>query len=399
MAFTAPGAKIWPVMCDWERGVQEVLAWSTNILQADATGSTQHRALRPAPHRGFAFEVVAGSQERRVAEMLLAGHGGIWQLPLFPDVQWLNAALPSASGEIECATVGFDFVEGGKALLYTSVNKFELVDIDAIESDRIVLDLPTAATYGPGSRLYPVRRARVQARAEERLLNHDAGRRRLAFDIDEPCDWPVLASPTQYLGHLVLDARPDESEDPTSSYSRLVQTVDYDTGLPLVHDLAGVALRAQKSDWKLYGRAQHSWFRSLLYTLTGRQTPIWLPSWSRDLLPAAAVAGGSTSLSIEWAGYTLFGKDKPNRKDLRIELNDGAVFYRRITNAVEAGETETLTLSASLDAGSITPGRIRQISFMALSTLASDEIEIDHVTDAAGTATSTTGWQAVVPDA
>ena len=34
---------------------------------------------------------------------------------------------------------------------------------------------------------------------------------------------------------------------------------------------------------------------------------------------------------------------------------------------------------------------------MALATLAHDEVEIEHVTDADGTATST-GWQAVVPD-
>lgn len=398
MGFSAAGARIWPVMPEWGRGVQESLAWATDILQANATATTQHRALRPAPRRKFSFEVMTGPKERRVADMLLAGHSGIWQLPIFPDVQWLQALVPSASEEVLCATAGFDFVAGGRALLYTAVNRFELVDIATVESDRITLVAPTVATYSRGSRLYPVRRARVQDAAEERLSHHDAGRRRLAFDIDEPCDWPVLSSPTEYLGHLVLDARPDESSDPTSSYSRLVQTVDYDTGLPVVHDLAGVALRAQKNDWKLFGRVQHTWFRSLLYTLTGRQTPIWVPSWNRDLLPAAAIAGGGTSLSVEWAGYTLFGKDKPNRKDVCIELNDGAVFYRRITDAVEAGETETLTLNASLDAGSIAPGRVRQVSFMALCTLGSDEIEIDHVTDADGTATSTTGWQAVVPD-
>jgi hypothetical protein len=126
--------------------------------------------------------------------------------------------------------------------------------------------------------------------------------------------------------------------------------------------------------------------------------PIWVPSFSADLKPAAAIAAGSTTLPIEWAAYTLFGFGKPNRKDLRIELTDGTVLYRRVTGAAEVGSTENLTLSSSLDAGSIAPERILAISFMALCTLGSDETEINHQTDADGLATATTGWQAVVPD-
>src|SRR5690606_30459583 len=126
----------------------------------------------------------------------------------------------------------------------------------------------------------------------------------------------------------------DEADSPTSSYARLAQTVDYGTSIPVVHDLAGVALRGQQSHWKLYGRDQHTWFRSLLYTLDGRRVPIWVPSFASDLRPVAAIAGSSQALSVEWAGYTQFGLGKPNRRDVRIELDDGTVFYRRITAAV-----------------------------------------------------------------
>jgi hypothetical protein len=74
------------------------------------------------------------------------------------------------------------------------------------------------------------------------------------------------------------------------------------------------------------------------------------------------------------------------------------VYYRRITAAVEAGDNETLTLSASLSGSAITAAQIRVVSFMALCTLASDSVDIEHVTDIEGLATATTGWQAVVPD-
>ena len=399
MGFEPSGIPIWPVTPDWGSSVVERLQFATDVMHASATGVSQHRSYRIGPRRSFSFSVLAGSQERRVADMLIAGHSSAWLMPIWPDVQWLAAVLASAVEEIPCATAGFDFVAGGKALLYSSVNRWEVVAIDSVEADRLVLTGPTSSSFKPGDRLYPLRRARLQTGAEETYRNADVSRRQLAFDIDEPTDWPALTDPTIYLTHPVLDVRPEESSDPTASYERLLQSVDYDASRPFVYDLPAQALRLQKTAWKLFGREQHSWFRSLLHTLDGRRVPMWVPSFASDLKPAASIAGGSTSLSVEWAGYTLYGKSKHNRKDVRIELNDGAVHYRRITNSVEAGGTETLTLSSSLSGSSIAPGRIRAISFMALSTLASDDFEIEHVTDQEGLATCTTGWQAVVPDA
>jgi hypothetical protein len=230
-------------------------------------------------------------------------------------------------------------------------------------------------------------------------LSDDLARRSLDFDITDACEWPALEDLATYLGdHPVLDRRPDESDDPAASMERLLQAVDYGIGTPVSHDLPQFGVGTWQMHWKLFGRAEHTWFRSLAYTLAGRAMPIWVPSFASDLKPSAAITGGSTALSIEWAGYTLFGKGKHNRKDLRIELTDGSVLYRRITDAVEAGASETLTLDAALDAGSIATSRIRSMSFMALSTLASDTIELQHDTDADGVATSTTGFQAVLPD-
>lgn len=388
----------WTIPPDWTNGVQETLSCATDIMQATATAVTQHRGLRGVPRRSFTFELAAGGQNRRAADMLLAGHSGLWQLPIWPDVQWRAAPLSAGVDAIPCVTAGYDFVAGGKALLYTAANTWEIVSIDTIEADHLALSAATTGAYMPGSRLYPLRAARVQDGAQESLLSDRASRRSITFDIAEPCDWPLLDSPTQYLGHLVLDTRPSESTDPTSSYSRLVQTVDYGTSLPVDHDLPNLALRAQQSHWQLHGRAKHTWFRSLVYTLDGRRVPIWVPSFAADLQPTAPIAGSSVTMVVEWAGYAQFGMGKPNRKDLRIELLDGTVMYRRITAASQAGNTETLTLSASLDSSSIAPDKIRQISFMALSTQASDDVEIDHATDQDGIATATTGWQAVVPD-
>lgn len=398
MSFTSGANKIWPVTPSWSTGVQENLAWVSDVMVASATAASQHRGLRIGPRRSFNFDLLAEGKERRVADMLLAGHSGPWLLPIWPDVQIPTGSLEATDQYVSCKTVGYDFVDGGKALLWSAVNTWEVIEVAAVDPAGLTLASPLAKDWPAGTRLYPLRRAKVQDGAEEVLRNDNVSHRSITFDIAEPCDWPSLDNSATYLTHLVLDVRPDEGDDPTARYLRFARTVDYETSLPVTHDLPGVGLRSQQSNWKLHGRAEHTWFRSLLYTLGGRLTPIWVPSFASDLRPVAEVPGGSTAVRVEWAGYTLFGRDKANRRDVCIEMVDGTKLYRRITSAIEAGDTEILTLNEALDGASIVPSRIRSVSFMALSTLASDEVEIEHVTDADGVALATLGWQAVIPD-
>lgn len=398
MAFIPDGARIWPIPPDWSNGIQERLTWSTDVLRASATAVTQHRSLRIGPRRGFTFEVFDDGQRFRTARMLLAGYSGVWMLPIWPDVQLLSAVLPAASEAIPCATTGYDFHAGGRALLYTSVNTWEMVKIEAVSADHLVLAVPTLETWPAGSRLYPLRQARAAVDTEQRLYNAQTLRCSLSFDLAESCDWPPLASPVTYLGHPVLDIRPDESESPTHTGGRQPAAVDYGTALPVVHDLPNVSLPRQQHQWVAFDRTEHTWLRSLLYTLQGRCTPIWLPSWADDLQPVASIAGGSTALVVEWAGYAQFATGKPNRRDLCIELIDGTRHYRRVTAASESGGQEALTLSSALSGSAIAPSSVRQISIMSLATLSSDEVEIDHVTDQDGLARATLGFAAVVPD-
>lgn len=400
MGFTAGTLPIWPVRPNWSEGVQESLAWSTEVLRATATARTYHRSLRLTPRRAFSFRVGANAGTRRLAAMLLAGYSGPWLLPIWPDVQRLAMSIPAGTLHIPCDPTGRDFSAGGKALIYTDATRWDVVDIDQVAGDHLQLAVttPTQATAA-GTRLYPLRRSRLAGSPEETMRSDDVSRSTLSFDIAEACSWPALAELTMHLGHPVLDARPDESTDPDSSVERLLQNVDYGTALPFVHDLARAGLRTQKSTWKLSGRARHTWFRSLLYTLSGRAMPMWLPSWAADLMPVGTVAANSPMLQIEWAGYTLYGLGRTNRSDLRIELYDGTVLYRRITAATAAGAIETLVLDQPLASTEIPALRIRLISFLALCSLASDEVEIEHVTDTDGLAKATLGWQAVVPDA
>lgn len=383
MSYAAAQPIPWPVPPDWSAGVRERLQWLTEVLAA-RNGVVQKREMRLAPRREFSFAVVAGGQDRRVVDALLFDRGARrWALPVWHDVQLLAAPLTAGGDTITCATAGFDFRVGGSAMLWRSVNNFELVTIDSIGAASLTLTGTLARSWAPGTRLYPTRTARNIQSSEESAWNDDAGERRVDFVVDEPCDWPAALPATAYRGYPVLEHRSDESADPESSYRREIETVDVGTGRVHHYDFPNVSFRVASHRWLLGTRAEHSALRSLLYGLRGRMAVLWVPSMSADLVLAATLDTGSTALSVQWAGYTLFGAQQSNRRDLRIELFSGAVFYRRINGSAELGATETLTLDSALGVA-IAPQQVRLISFMTLSEGASDAIEIDHVTDAAG---------------
>lgn len=397
MSFTSKDV-VWPLPPDWAPGVRESLAWATEIQQASATGVTYHLCQRLGPLRTFDFEGPSKGQERRVLDMLLSDRGGKpWVLPIFPDQQWIRASISAGATFLPCDTAGYDFVEGGSALLYRAVNDWELVSIDTVEPEGLGLLDELAGNWAPGARLYPVRKARLRSTARLVGITDDVARARIGFTIDELCDWPAVLPSTSYLTHPVLENSRDFGDTSEVQYERLLGESGNGSGLPFVADTAGVPLRTTPHSWQLFGRAEQSAFRSLLYGLRGRQVPIWVPSWDSDLLPIASIGSSATAITVEWAGYTLFGRQQPNRRDIRIELNDGTLFYRRITGSAVVSGNEVLQISSALGQA-VAPGAIRRVSFMTLCTLASDEIQLQHSTDSDGHARAIAPWKAVVPD-
>ena len=69
------------------------------------------------------------------------------------------------------------------------------------------------------------------------------------------------------------------------------------------------------------------------------------------------------------------------RRDLLITTLSGAQFYRRITAASVIDESsEMVALDSSLGT-TLQPGQFRQIAFMHLVRLDTDNVEIAHITD------------------
>jgi hypothetical protein len=399
MGYAAGQPIVWPCPPDWSNPVNETLAWLTDVMQASATAAQQVRQLLDAPRRSFAWQSSADHDERRVVDAIRRQTGvSQFLLPIYPDVQWLTAALAVGADGIDCATGAFDFVEGGQALLWRDVQHWELVTIASIAGGSLAFSAATADAWGPGDRLYPVRKARLLQAPQETQGSDEVSTLQVQAMIDEPCDWPAAwPSSTTYRGVPVMDWRGDESNDPTDEFNRVSGNVDTGTGPIWYYDIPAAPFRLQSQGFKAQSRADYGTLRALLYQLAGRVAQCWVPDWQASVRMSAPITDIGTNLTVAWQGYTVFDFVQVNRRDLRIELYDGAVLYRRITGSADAGDHEVLQLDSALGEA-VDPSKVRQINLMSVCAQSSDTVQLQYDTDAATGVTATINWQALAND-
>ena len=390
---------LWTFPPNWSSPIKETLEWLTDVLQSPS-GAEQRRALRLAPRRSFAFEVLLHQAQRTRADLWAHVLGAQpFALPIWADAQSLGNPVAAESSAIVASTAGYDFAAGGLAVLASedwSIS--ELVSVDQVSAGGLTLATPTLHAWPAGSHLMPARKALLQSQPEPVRLTDELARSSVSFELIEPSSWPAQLPATLYRGKPVLESRPDESNDLTLGYERLTQRLDNQVGIPRVTDTSGYGFVLQQHAWALWGRDEHTAFRSLLYGLRGRQAAIWVPTHAADLVAAGQVQG--QTLQVQPCGYAdlvITGKARMGRQDVRIELVTGEALHRRITAAAADATLDTLALDQPLPAG-VSASAITRISFMALCRLAEDSAEITHHTDAGGLAKATLKFRGVRAD-
>lgn len=387
----------WALTPDYSNPVSEKLAWKTDRLIA-WTGTQQRRALRIAPRRTVDFSTPMTKLEKQYVENQLFAWGALtWALPIWWDGQYLAAGVGPGDLTVLCDTVDRDFVAGGLAILLLNASTYEVLQVTDLTATQLNLTRVVVGTWPQGSKLYPVRAAKLLA--STRITRTHASYAELApsFQIVEPCDWPAATGLPTYRGAAVLEDSPDTDQTAEGAYERETFTIDTETGAITVIDTAGIGFPMNSHNWFLKGKTARANFRSLLYLLKGARGEIWVPSYEADLTLVADISSGDINIHCENSGLGLFGGTL-NREDIRIETTAGVIYYRRITGSVvDSPTTELVSLNAALGVN-VTRGSVRRISFMALSTLAADEITIEHLTGIEGVAISTTPFRATNHD-
>lgn len=382
LALHVVGSRVtaWSFEPDWSSPVVERLEWKTDLLQS-FDGSEQRGALRLGPRASWEFESFFTGADRRRAETVMWGWGArVWALPIWTDGLDLGADLPLGSTEILLDTAGRDYSAGSLAMILADSDSFEVLEVDSVAADRIVLRRPTISAWPGGARVYPARIARLMDTVRIPRWDGSASGARVIFDATAPVDRTADDGTATHRGYPVLTTRPNWSGGFDVEFARKLALIDSMTGRIFVDDEAELPLATQRMRFLFATRAEVTAWRAMLYALRGRAGAAWIPTWEDDFRVVAPIANTATAIDVEATSYARQINLAPGRSDIRIELTDGTVFYRRITGASEASATvETLQIDAALGR-TVSVADIVSVSFMALSRLDSDAVELSHWT-------------------
>jgi hypothetical protein len=377
----------WPP--DWSERMLERLEWLTNVLRA-YRGEEQARSLRTLPRQKLEFTATAEGDARRHMEAVLWNWGArVFAVPLWYDGLELAAPLAIGATSIPIDPELRDFRANTLALLLGENSRsFEVIEVASVTGSSIELARPTLQAWPVGTMVYPARAARIDGEAGLPRFTGEVSTARLRFEMVEPAEWAADAG-TLYRGYPVLEDRPDWSQDLDLSMDRKLAMLDASTGPVAVEDEAQMPFTLQRMRWLLRDRAEIDAYRKRAFALRGKKGRIWVPTWSQDLVPVAPVSSVATTIDVRWCGYTTYLSGAVNRKDIRIELTDGTVLYRRITGTTEVdADTERLSLDAALGVAAAAD-EFLLVSFLSLARQDSDALELAWFTGEAAESAST----------
>lgn len=352
--------------------VAERLQFLTDVMHAP-TGAEQRRSGRLTPRINVQFDTMHSGKERRALEQLLSMYGaGEWLVPLIQDGAQVQTTAAAAATTIECDHDLQRFKVGGKILVMGEDPRgFEIRTVATLGTGSLTITAGLTSAWRPGTLVTPLYLGRLDGNL---VLPRFTGRDTFSlveFRLAEPMPWSDAHGLPTYRGKPVLELLADWEKDPDMQHARDIAEVDMGTGPVTTYDQAGIALSLTRLQVAMQTRAEVGQFRSLLYALRGRAESIWVPSQASDLQPSASLASGSNLLTIEWTGISDWPIQE-NHRDLRIELVDGTVLYRRMTaRALINSTTEQLTLDGTWPS-TIPAEQVALVSFMTLARQEAD---------------------------
>lgn len=358
----------------------EELSWLTDVLQAP-TGGTQHRRLRESPRTVVGFSALESGANRIWLDWQLRNHSAaLWWVPIDIDARALGSTVSAGATALPAGIAGARFVDGGKALLVGDDPRvFEVVSISTVGGSSLTISPGVVAGWPAGTRLVPLRAGYLlEAPKVARFTAYDSALVELRFRLTEPLDTAAAMPGATYRSYPVFDTfAPVWISDPVWTPERSTEVIDDDIAVPLVVDLAGVALGKTTMQYAPDSAAGIATFRAALFALAGRWSPAWVPSWTHDLELVAGVGAGQGYIDV--AGPLLSGQPlAANHRDIRIELFGGTVHYRRITAAtVQSSTVDRLTLDTTLPAA-FQLSDIKLVSFLTLSVQDADTVALSY---------------------
>lgn len=350
----------------------EQLAWKTNILTT-INNKEQRVRVRNKPRQTFSTSYPISKQHHNLANNLVHGwQFRRWAIPLWTEVQQVGP-INSGATNINCTTNVFDIRAGALIMLWESVDKNEIIEVQSVTGSGVVLTRGVSLTF-TNPILLPVRLCRNLG---------GIGRDTSGFESFLLAKFEALDNirlpevvPPQYQGHdlYLTESLLLASDSNRHAIKARVDTIDYGPSIPHFTTPWQYARATMPFVAIKEGPAENWAFRQFLHRRAGRLRPFWIPTFENDFEKLPTQSGlVTTAIQVKENQYSQFTAS--HRKDIAIELDTGVWEARRINGTSPIDSTSfTIALDTTLN---VQAHQIKRISFLDLMRFDTDTININ----------------------
>jgi hypothetical protein len=361
----APDPLLWAFPTGGER--TEQFQWLT-MVDGAATGPEQLQRVRQTPRIVLGAAGKAKGQARQLLETQLQLQGiGPWIVPVESDALQLTSPISIGATAIAGDASRLRFKVGGKALLLGDNPRIrELVTVDSFNSGGVTLAVGTELAWPAGARIVPAYRATLDNVPQLQRFTGDESFYSVGMRLAESLTVAPADDVPTYRGFPVYELGSDWARDPELTHARDIVSKDASAAMPFLADLVGHPATLLARTATAYGSAAAFDLIRFMYLLAGRAQPLWVPSLGHDLTAPNGITSGASTINVGWAGLVDAGL-RTSRRDIRVELTDGTILYRRVTAVTFVDSArERLFVDAPWPASVAAEG-IAQVSFMTFA--------------------------------
>jgi hypothetical protein len=372
------------------RPIVEHLSWKTNTNQSEPDYQQRINAQPHHVERTLEYFVTPTSaRARAMMQASLWTPGQTYTLPIAKDWGQLTAQATAGAATLSLDTTLRDYEVGSYVVAWEDVREPWTAQFFQITS---ITDLELGTTPDVGSTLpigSPVMPARLAILPEDSLSpeSHLVDRETI------PLQFEILSTElssrrvTEYtaletwLGIEVfqLERAKVEWVDPSPyEISRRQEGTGISAGNDYLRAIDTGSSQTIPIRLLLTSQQAISEFYGWMDARRGKANPVWVSSEEHDL-EVVARFGSPGRIEINHIGYAARYNVHSARRHIVFRLADGSLNFKRITAAVDSGDTETLTLTAD-------PPLLADIvktSFLRLCT-APDQFELRYHRDGSG---------------
>jgi hypothetical protein len=373
--------RVFSVLPNWQNGITERLEYMTEMLGSE-TDVEQRRTLRRYPRRSFEAQFARyGAVRARLQQFLMSCGNDEFLVPLWheqfrlPVDFTLTVQFPDSVAEREFQPGTLAMLQDKRPDIYDVLT---VVSIDPV-ANSVTFAAPNglSQTWLAGSRITPLRPARLTDLPALENLTDRVGTVAMRFSLTDPDKWVVPA--WGHCGQLFC-FKIDRSSPVTMNFERLAYTTDNETGRPSVTDPGGRTRYVQQSRLTLRGRSEVYSYRAFLAQARGRALRFWMPTMTQDLQHLGDPTGASFDIQdIDLKRTFANPQDAATTIGIIFKDRTRPAIYRNVTQVTKIAGGERVFVDVALPA--LESDEIERISFIAPSRFEQDAFELQHLVD------------------